>query len=65
MCRIYFSRSSKLFAHKIRESWRQFESYSDHTCCLILYNAGSFTVSLQPELILCAMFGEYSKLSVP
>lgn len=45
--------------HKIRDSWRQFEHYSDHPCCLMLYNAGSFTVGLQPELILCAMFGEY------
>jgi hypothetical protein len=64
-----FNRSEKLriggycpvpfVRHKIRQSWRQFEHYSDHTCCLMLYNAGSFTVSLQPELILCAMFGEY------
>lgn len=46
-------------SQKIRNSWRQFEDYSDHPCCLMLYNAGSFKVWLHPELILCAMFGEY------
>jgi len=50
---------------KIKESWRQFENYSDHSCCLMLYNAGSFTVWLQPELILCAMFGEYFETMDP
>jgi hypothetical protein len=44
---------------KIKACWRQFEQHRDRSCCLILYNEGSTTVFLQPELILCAMFGEY------
>src|SRR5271163_1245846 len=62
-----FTRSDKLrvggycpvpfVRNKIRKSWRQFESYSDHSCCLMLYNSGSYSIFLQPELILCAMFG--------
>jgi len=64
-----FSRSAKLrlggycpvpfVRHKIRESWRQFEQYSEQSCCLMLYDAASLTVCLRPELILCGMFGEY------
>ena len=46
-------------SQKFRLSWRQFAPYSDHSCCLMLYNAGSRKVWLHPELILCAMFGEY------
>jgi len=44
---------------KFEACWKQFEQYGDQACCLMLYNAGSTTVFLQPELILCAMFGEY------
>jgi hypothetical protein len=44
---------------KIRECWPQFEAYTQQSCCLILYNQSSPKVFLQPELILCAMFGEF------
>lgn len=44
---------------KIKACWKQFEQYGDRSCCLMLYNEGSTTAFLQPELILCAMFGEY------
>lgn len=43
---------------KIKASRKQFERYRDHACCVVLYNQSSFTVVLQPELVLCAMFGE-------
>jgi hypothetical protein len=64
-----FSRSKKLrvggycpvpfVRHKIKDSWKQLASYYDHACCVVLYNESSMTVFLQPELLLCAMFGEY------
>jgi hypothetical protein len=44
---------------KIKAAWNQFEPYGDQSCCLMLYNESSSTVFLQPELVLCAMFGEY------
>src|ERR1700733_877277 len=43
---------------KIKASRKQFERHMDHPCCVVLYNEASFTVVLQPELVLCAMFGE-------
>ncbi len=50
---------------KIKACWRQFERYRDQSCCLMLYNESSSMVSLQPELILCAMFGEYFETLAP
>jgi hypothetical protein len=44
---------------KIRKCWPQFEAYTEQSCCLILYNQISPKVFLQPELILCAIFGEF------
>jgi hypothetical protein len=44
---------------KIRAAWKQFEPYGDQSCCLMLYNESSSKLFLQPELVLCAMFGEY------
>lgn len=44
---------------KIIGAWRQFESHVDKSCCLMLFNAGSQIVFLQPDLILSAMFGEF------
>lgn len=44
---------------KIRACWKQFELHGDQRCCLMLSNESSFKVSLQPELILSAVFGEY------
>lgn len=43
---------------KIRDSWRQLAQHPDESCCVVLYNVASAKVPLQPELILCAMFGE-------
>ena len=43
---------------KITDAWRQLQPYGDQSCCLMLYNESSSTVFLQPELVLCAMFGE-------
>jgi hypothetical protein len=39
-------------------SRKKFERHMDSPCCTILYNERSFTVVLQPESVLCAMFGE-------
>jgi hypothetical protein len=43
---------------KIKASRKKFERHRDYACCVVLYNEASFTVFLQPELVLCAMFGE-------
>jgi hypothetical protein len=43
---------------KIKASRKKFERHMDSPCCVVLYNHASFTVVLQPELVLCAMFGE-------
>ena len=46
-------------SRKISASWGQLERFQDYSCCVVLYNESSTTLLLEPELVLCAMFGEY------
>jgi hypothetical protein len=43
---------------KIKQCWPQLDPYRDHSCCVILYNQSSMKVFLEPQLILCAVFGD-------
>ena len=43
---------------KIRQCWPQLDAYRDHSCCVILYNQSSMKVFLEPQLMLCAVFGD-------
>ena len=43
---------------KIKARRKKFERHLAHPWCVVLHNEASFTVVLQPELVLCAIFGE-------
>lgn len=50
---------------KVREAWRQLQPYKDSTCCLLLADGLGLKLVLDPELLLCGMFGEMYERVAP